>query len=350
MCKSSLHDLLVSLPKCEHHCHVEGTLMPATLFELARKNRVTLPDDPAYRSKEALLSRYRQFSNLDDFLSYYYKAMEVLVSKSDFEELAWAYFKRANADGVVHAEIFFDPQAHMDRISFADVVAGLSAGCKRAERELKMTTQLICCFLRHLPPSSALNLFDSKTFQECLSNNIVHGIGLDSSENDYPPELFIELYDKANALGLKTTAHAGEEGPPSNIQTSMKDLACLRIDHGIRLVEDKQLMKEVARRGSLLTVCPLSNLYLNNIPSISELPIRTFLAEGVKFSINSDDPAYLGGFILDNYCAVQEAFDLEVSDWNTICTSAIDGSWCSMNRKKDMLQMLKESIARHQLQ
>lgn len=319
--------------------------MPALLFELAARNNITLPkEDPAYANEDALLDRYNRFTSLDDFLGYYYTAMAVLQKESDFEDLAWSYFEKAHSDGVVHAEIFFDPQAHLERgVSFSTVIAGLTAARERAEKELKMTTMLICCFVRHLPQSSALKLFDSSELQAAMAAGHIHGIGLDSSETPFPPELFKEVYAKAKTAGLRLTAHAGEEGPASNIATSLSVLGCERIDHGIRLAEDTKLMMKVARAGTMLSVCPLSNVRLQCVKSVEELPIAAFLKAGVKFSINSDDPAYFGGFILDNYCAVHEAFDLSAEQWESIAMAAINGSWCTAQRKSEMMQLLEDA-------
>lgn len=319
--------------------------MPSLLFDLAARNNITLPkDDPAYANEAALLDRYNHFTSLDDFLGYYYTAMAVLQKESDYEALAWSYFKKAHADGVVHAEVFFDPQAHLERgISFSTVVAGLTAARVRAEKEFKMTTMLICCFVRHLPQTAAIELFDSSELQAAISAKQIHGIGLDSSESPFPPELFKDVYSKAKAAGLRLTAHAGEEGPASNIETSLSVLGCERIDHGIRLVEDTKLMMKIARSGTMLSVCPLSNVCLRCVKSVKELPIPAFLEAGVKFSINSDDPAYFGGFILDNYCAVHEAFNLSAKQWELIAMAGINGSWCSADRKSEMMELLENA-------
>lgn len=366
MCKDSVtHEFLTALPKCEHHIHIEGSLLPETLFTLAARNNMALPpplpsDDPklspsaqpifpvdasAYASASALSARYKVFSGLDDFLAYYYRGMSTLLSAADFTDLAWAYLTKAHADGVRHAEIFFDPQAHVARgVSLATVVAGLTAACRRAESELGLTTLLIACFLRHLPQSDALALAASPDFAEAVRSKAIVGVGLDSSESGFPPALFADVYRAAQAMGLRCTAHAGEEGPAANIAASLatgpEGLSCERIDHGIRLAEDDALLAEVASKGTLLTVCPLSNVYLRCVSSVGELPLRRFLKEGVKFSINSDDPAYLGGFILENYCAVQEAFGLTRAEWRGICEAGIEGSWCQKERKDELMGLL----------
>lgn len=344
MCKSPLHELLAQLPKCEHHVHIEGTLTPRMLFQLARRNNVQLPpDDPTYESEQTLLARFTRFSSLDDFLSYYYRGMSVLVTQQDFEDVTYAYLQRAHEDGVVHAELSFDPQAHLSRASFETVIEGIDTGRKRAERDFSISTAIIMCFLRHLGQRPALDLFHSTHVQKYLNDRTVTGIGLDSSENGYPPELFCHLYEKARSVGLRLTAHAGEEGPVDNIKKSLELLNCERVDHGVRLAEDAELMQLVALSSTLLTVCPLSNVYLRCFDSVEKVPVRQFLEAGIHFSINSDDPAYLGGFILENYCAVQDAFCLNVGEWKRICTASIEGSWCSAE-KKDWMQLKLDQV------
>nr|POE85228.1 adenine deaminase [Quercus suber] len=347
MCRSSIHSLLQALPKCEHHLHLEGALTPAVLFELASKNKITLPgDDAAFASPEALKERYNHFTSLDDFLHYYYIGMSVLVDASDFEALAWDYLQRAASDGVMHAEMFFDPQAHLSRgIGYDVVLSGFSAARQRAIQQLGVTSELICCFLRHLPAPECLQTFELAEIQASFKAGEVIGIGLDSSESPFPPELFKDIYQKAKALGLRLTAHAGEEGPSTYVRSALDTLEVERIDHGIRLAEDDELLARVAKEGTMLSVCPLSNVLLRCVGSVAELPIRKFLDLGVQFSINSDDPAYFGGnYILDNYCAVQDAFHLCVVEWRSICAASIRGSWCSEARKQEMLLKLQEVV------
>ncbi|ORY13392.1 hypothetical protein BCR34DRAFT_599928 [Clohesyomyces aquaticus] len=342
MCQSPLHDFLQRLPKCEHHLHLEGALSPTLLFDLAKRNRITLPtDDEAFGSPDKLHTRYGRFTSLNDFLHYYYIGMSVLIHSHDFESLAWDYFQHAAVDGVHHAEVFFDPQAHIARgIPYTTVLDGFQAACQRAERELGITTELITCFLRHLPAADCLATFELEHVQDSYQSGVITGIGLDSSELGFPPQLFEEMYGKASEQGLRRTAHAGEEGPASFISSALDTLGIERIDHGIRLVEDAELMAKVAAQGTLLTVCPLSNVVLRCVPEIKDVPIRKFLDAGIKFSINSDDPAYFGGYILDNYCRVHEAFELHVNEWEGICRAGIEGSWCGQERKTQMLTVL----------
>lgn len=344
MCKSYLHGFLQALPKCEHHLHLEGALTPQLLFQLAANNGVQLPkDDPAFESIAALQDRYARFTSLDDFLHYYYIGMSVLVSAADYEALAWDYFEHASRDGVVHAEVFFDPQAHLSRgIPFAAVLSGFKVARSRAAKELGISSELICCFLRHLPASDGLATFKLEELQASFKNGDVSGIGLDSSESDFPPELFTEIYQQAKALGIKRTAHAGEEGPAAYVRSALDVLDVQRIDHGIRSADDAELLKRLAANGTMLSVCPLSNVLLQCVKKVAELPIRKFLDAGVAFSINSDDPAYFGNhYILDNYCAVQEAFDLSIEEWQTIGEASIRGSWCDDARKDELLARLE---------
>lgn len=346
MCKSPLHPLLVALPKCEHHIHLEGSLSPSLLFSLARRNGITLPsssDDPAFASPDTLLDRYAHFTSLDDFLHYYFIGMSALVQVEDFEALAWEYFVRAHADGVVHAEVFFDPQAHTGRgVKYATVMDGFLKGCRRAESEFGMSTQLILCFLRHLPVSEAAVTFGHA--KNDLMAGRLAGIGLDSSEKGFSPGAWKIIYDQAKELNIKRTAHAGEEGPVEYIREALQELDIERIDHGIRLAEDRDLMREVAEKKVLVTLCPLSNVRLQCVKNVADLPIRKFLDQGVAFSLNSDDPAYFDGYILSNYCAVQEAFSLTTEEWKRVATAAILGSWCEESRKRAILTKLDEVV------
>lgn len=350
MCKSPLHPFLQSLPKVEHHLHIEGSLEPSLLFNLAKKNNVTLPqDDPAYSSVETLVKRYSQFTSLDDFLPYYYIGMRTLITAEDYQQLTWAYLSRFAQDGGVHAEIFFDGLEHVNRgVSYSTVVEGINAARRQAEQELGVTTELICCFLRHLAVEDSLKLFNDAEFQAAFKDGHTIGVGLCSTELNKPPHLWAEIYQKAAAEGLRRTAHAGEEGPAAYIKSALDDLSVERIDHGVRLDEDEKLMKQVADRGIMLTVCPISNVVLKGREKIEDLPIRKFLDAGVKFSINSDDPAYFGSnYILDNYCAVHDAFDLSRQEWAGIVRTAIDGSWCSDSRKQQLHKKLEEVLREH---
>jgi adenosine deaminase len=352
MCQSSTtHAFLQELPKCEHHIHIEGSLSPSLLFDLAQVNNIILPnptEDPAFTSILTLEDRYKNFSSLDDFLKYYYTAMSVLLTASDFESLAYEYFTRAHADGVHHAEVFFDPQAHTGRgVAYTTVVTGLVAAQKRAEQDFGLTSKLILCFLRHLPASDAEDTYKEAAKLEHFSNGTIVGIGLDSSELPYPPEQFKSVYALSTADGIRQTAHAGEEGDSTYISRALDICNVERIDHGIKVVDDEALLQRVAKQKTMFTVCPLSNVRLRCVTKIEELPIRRFLDAGVRFSINSDDPAYFGGYILDNYCAIQDAFGLSIPEWKYIADGAIEGSWCDDERKRVLLKKVDECVIKH---
>ena len=325
--------------------HLEGSLSPGLLFTLAARNAIALPTtEVAFASPASLLDRYTRFSSLDDFLHYYFIGMSCLIHERDFEQLAWEYFVKAKGDGVVHAEVFFDPEAHTVRgVDYRTVVDGFTGACRRAEHELGLTTRLILCFLRHLPVSES-----QKTYAQAendLRSGLLAGLGLDSTEKGNPPENWKEVYATAKRKGIKRTAHAGEEGPVEYIQSALRELDVERVDHGIRLVDDENLMREVAERQLLITICPLSNVRLRCVKDVKDLPIRKFLDAGVKFSINSDDPAYFGGYILDNYCAVQESFNLTGKEWIEITKAAIGGSWCEEARKDSMFEILDKTVS-----
>ncbi|KAI1769795.1 adenosine deaminase [Hypoxylon cercidicola] len=347
MCNTALHTFLEALPKAEHHMHLEGSLEPELLFQLAAKHNVTLPSstDPAFASPESLRRRYETFQNLDDFLGYYYIGMSVLVDGSDFEALAYAYFTKAASQNVRHAEVFFDPQAHTSRgVELSTITESFKRAQARAEKDFGMTTQLIMCLLRHLPLSGAMETFAQAKDKGYFADGTFAAIGLDSSEVPFPPPMWKDLFDAAKKLGIRRTMHAGEEGPPLYVTQALDMLDVQRIDHGIRALTDGDdaLVSRLASSKTLLTMCPLSNVKLNCIPSIAAFPLRRLIAAGVRFSINSDDPAYFGGYILENYCALQESFGLSVRDWETIAKGSIKGSWCTEERKTQLLKEIED--------
>ncbi|PVI05625.1 adenosine deaminase [Periconia macrospinosa] len=357
MCKVPLYDFLSELPKCEHHLHLEGCLTPALLFRLAAKNNIRLPsadENPAYASPEALAKRYEHFDNLEDFLQCYYRAMRALVTEEDFEVLGWEYFTNAHRDGVQHAEVFFDPQSHTSRgVSFKTIVTGFYAACRRAKTEFGITSRLIMCFLRHLPVTSASDTMraaiDGKYFDAIDEGESpkISALGLDSSEVGFRPELFKEFYLEAEKRNIHRTAHGGEEGDPTYISGALDTLHVERIDHGIRLVEDPELLQQVVKEGIMLTICPLSNLCLQVVKDIRDLLIKEFLAKGVKFSLNSDDPAYFRGYVLNNYLAVQDAFRLSIDDWKVIAQDSVQGSWIGKERKDELLAMIDDCVIKY---
>ena len=326
--------------------HLEGALTPSLLFTVASRNQISLPapsNDPAFASVASLLERYNRFTSLDDFLHYYFIGMSCLIHAQDFEDVAWQYFQIAKENGVKHAEVFFDPQAHTSRgVKYEIVVEGFAKACERAQRELDISTKLILCFLRHLPVSEAITIWNGAAGD--FKSGRLGGIGLDSSEKGFPPGQWKDIYQEARVGGIRRTAHAGEEGPVEYIREALRDCDVQRIDHGIKLADDAALMKEVAERKILVTMCPLSNLKLQCVKSVRELPIRKFLDAGVQFSINSDDPAYFTSYVQDNYCAVQDSFDLDIDEWVRIAMAAVNGSWCDEERKTILLRKVDDAL------
>ena len=293
---SDLDTFITGLPKAELHLHIEGSLEPEQMFAFARRNRIDIP----FESVETLRAAY-SFTRLQDFLDIYYQGANVLRTEEDFHDLALAYFERAHADGVRHAEIFFDPQTHTDRgLPFAVAADGLLAGMRSAEQRFGITSKLILCFLRHLDESAA---FATLQAAEPWLDRIA-GVGLDSSEIGHPPEKFARVFAAAGSEGLKRVAHAGEEGPPDYVREALDLLKIDRLDHGNRAMEAPDLVTRLAREGMTLTVCPLSNLKLCVVKDVARHPIPAMLKHGLRATINSDDPAYFGGYVADNYRAI----------------------------------------------
>lgn len=316
---SDLASFIRGLPKAELHLHIEGSLEPELMVALAKRNRVTIP----FGSVEEVRAAY-SFTRLQDFLDIYYQGANVLREEQDFHDLAAAYFDRAAADGVVHAEIFFDPQTHTDRgIPFGTVIAGLLSAMAEAEATHGLTSKLILCFLRHLDEEAA---FATLATAEPWLDRIA-GVGLDSSEVGHPPEKFARVFARAGAMGLKRVAHAGEEGPPDYVRQALDLLEIDRLDHGNRSLEDPVLTAHLARIGMTLTVCPLSNLKLCVIDAMAHHPIDRMLNLGLRATINSDDPAYFGGYIAENYRAAAEARGLTRDDLVTCARNSFLGSF-----------------------
>jgi adenosine deaminase len=327
------------LPKAELHMHIEGSLEPELMFELAQRNGITLP----YGSVDEIRAAYA-FSNLQDFLDIYYQGAGVLITEADFKDLALAYFKRLAADGGTHAEIFFDPQTHTDRgVAFETVMKGLLAGMKEAEETLGVTSKLILCFLRHLSEESAFETLEQA--KPWLSN--LAGVGLDSSEVGHPPAKFARVLQAARDLGLKIVAHAGEEGPPAYVWEAIDLVKVDRIDHGNRALEDDALTARLVKDGTTLTVCPLSNLKLCGVPSLDVHPLKTMLNLGLKATVNSDDPAYFGGYLLENYLATANAVGLTREDVVTLAKNSFTGSFLSEAEKAQRVAQVEAYAAAH---
>jgi adenosine deaminase len=322
-----------ALPKAELHIHIEGTLEPELMFALAARNGVALP----FKSVDAVKKAYA-FRNLQDFLNIYYKGAEVLRTEEDFSDLALAYFRRLSLDGGIHAEIFFDPQTHTDRgIPFSVVADGLLAGMAQAREEWGVSSRLILCFLRHLDEASAFaTLKQAENYLDRIA-----AVGLDSSEVGNPPSKFRKVFDVARTLGLKVVAHAGEEGPPSYVWEAIELLGVDRIDHGNRALEDDRLIEKVIERQITLTMCPLSNQRLRVISDLRDHPLKRMLDLGVKVTINSDDPAYFGGYLLENYLTVARALNLSKTDLLRLATNSVTGSFMTITEKAQALAKLK---------
>jgi len=315
-----------ALPKAELHVHIEGTFEPAQIFEFARRNAMTL----AYPN-EAALADANRFTGLQSFLNVYYAAMAVLRTERDFEELTTAYLSKAQAQGVKHAEIFFDPQAHLERgLSFETVLDGIWSALQRSEAEFGITTALIMCFLRDQPEESAL-----QTLELALPHrDRIIGVGLDSAELGNPPSKFQSVFDRARANGFLTVAHAGEEGPPQYVWEALDLLKVSRIDHGVRSMEDPKLVEHLAQTQIPLTVCPLSNVRLHVVDSMQDHPLKRMLDAGLRATVNSDDPAYFGGYVADNFSAVFDALKLTDDDLVRLARNSFESAFIDEASKR----------------
>lgn len=329
--------LAAAIPKAELHIHIEGSLEPELIFALAQRNGLSLP----YASVDALREAYA-FTNLQSFLDIYYAGASVLLHEADFHDMAWAYFLRAKADNVVHAELFFDPQTHTARgVPMATVIQGLASACVRAREELGVSASLILCFLRHLSEEDAFATLEAALpFREHFI-----GVGLDSSEVGHPPSKFARVFARCRALGLHVVAHAGEEGPPAYIWEALNDLQTERIDHGVRSLEDPALVAELARRRVPLTVCPLSNLKLCVVNDLRQHPMKRLLDAGLCATVNSDDPAYFGGYMNANFVQTVEALELSRDDVITLARNSFEASFVSAPRRAELMALLDDAIA-----
>ncbi len=320
---------IATLPKIELHLHIEGSLEPELMFELAARNSVALPWD----SVEAVREAYR-FSDLQSFLDIYYAGAGVLITEKDFYDLTWAYLERCRSDKVRHTEIFFDPQTHTDRgIAFDTVVRGFTRALDDGREQLGISSHLILCFLRHLSAEAAM-----ATLEEALPwRERIIGIGLDSSEKGHPPEKFKAVFDRAREEGFLTVAHAGEEGPADYIRQALDLLKVRRIDHGVRCVEDPELVTRLAAEQIPLTVCPLSNVKLCVFDRLEDHNLKELLHAGVCVTLNSDDPAYFGGYIGENFSATAEALDLSLNDLERLARNAVQAAFLDSGRRADLM-------------
>ena len=329
--------LIKRLPKCELHIHIEGSLEPELMFALARRNGVPLK----YESVDAVRQAYR-FRNLQDFLDIYYQGMSVLITEQDFYDLAFAYLQRAHADNVRHVEMFFDPQGHTARgIAFATVINGLDRAIADAQRQLGVRASLIMCFLRHLDEADAERTLDAAL---AFKDKIV-GVGLDSSETGNPPSKFKHVFRRARDAGFFLTAHAGEEGPPSYVWEALDVLGVGRIDHGNHSLQDPTLVERLARERMALTVCPLSNLRLRVVEDLKAHPLRQMMEKDLVVTVNSDDPAYFGGYVNDNYRAVSDALSLGRDEIVAIVRNGFQASLMTAAEKAAALAEVERALA-----
>jgi len=323
---------LNQLPKLELHLHIEGSLEPELLFALAQRNKITLP----YENVEHLRGAY-QFTKLQDFLDIYYQGANVLQQEQDFYDLTWAYLEKCKQQNVLHVEPFFDPQTHTDRgIDFATVINGISRALSDGEQKLGISSKLIMCFLRHLTEAAAFETLEQATPH---LEHIV-AVGLDSSEQGNPPEKFSRVFAKARELGLLTVAHAGEEGPPEYIWTAINDLQVARIDHGVRAMDDEGLMTHLVASRMPLTVCPLSNTKLRVFANMAEHNILQMLEMGVCVTVNSDDPAYFGGYMTENFVALADALQMNKAQARQLVINSIEASFAEPERKQELMTLL----------
>ena len=333
----TLPDLLRAMPKAELHIHIEGSLEPELIFALAQRNGVSLP----YANVAELRAAYA-FTNLQSFLDLYYAGASVLLHEQDFYDMAWAYFERAAADHVVRAELFFDPQTHTARgVPMGVVIEGLHRACQDAQTKLGISADLILCFLRHLSEDEAI-----ETLQAALPwRDRFIGVGLDSSEVGHPPEKFARVFAQARALGLHVVAHAGEEGPPAYIWSALDVLQVERIDHGVQAIHDHALMQRLAKSRMPLTVCPLSNLKLCVFGRLEDHNLKQMLDAGICVTINSDDPAYFGGYLNENYLQTFAALGLNAQHAHTLAANSLQASFASDADKARWLRELDACFA-----
>lgn len=330
----TIESFIANIPKAELHLHIEGTLEPELMFEIAGRNGLNL----RFPSIESIKEAYR-FQNLQSFLDIYYEGANVLQKEQDFYDMTWAYMQKAFDNKVKHAEIFFDPQTHTDRgIEFETVINGIHDALNDARDKLGITSHLIMCFLRHLSEDAAC-----ETLRQALPfKEKIIAVGLDSSEAGHPPGKFARLFEKAQSEGFLTVAHAGEEGPPEYIWQALNMLKVSRIDHGVRCIEDPMLVEHLAHTGIPLTVCPLSNIRLNVFKSLEEHNLRRLMEMGLQVTVNSDDPAYFGGYVTENYTQVQRALNLSQEDIVRLARNSFDASFLSAEAKAACLQSIDE--------
>jgi adenine deaminase len=321
-----------NIPKAELHIHIEGSLEPGLMFAIAKRNDVKLRFDSVEEVRRAY-----EFADLQSFLDIYYEGARALLQEQDFYDMTWAYLMKAHSQNVRHAEIFFDPQTHTERgVAFNIVVGGIHRALADARQQLGMSSKLIMCFLRHLSEDAAM-----ETLEQALPfNKWIAGVGLDSSEVGHPPEKFVRVFEKARGEGLLAVAHAGEEGPPEYIWQALEQLKVSRIDHGVRCIEDPRLVEKLRTEQVPLTVCPLSNVKLRVFRTLTEHNLKRLLDLGLRVTVNSDDPAYFGGYVEENFLAAQEALSLDQSDLYRLARNSIHASFLTSAEKTSLFDEL----------
>ena len=333
----NIRDLIIRIPKAELHLHIEGTLEPELMMALAERNGITL----AYASVDDIRRAY-DFEDLQSFLDIYYAGAAVLLHAQDFYDLTWAYLERAAADNVRHVEIFFDPQTHTDRgIHFDTVVDGISRALQDGESRLDISYRLILCFLRHLSAEAAMQTLESSLAHK----DRIHAVGLDSSEVGHPPSKFTDVYSRARNEGFLTVAHAGEEGPPDYIRQALDLLKVKRIDHGVRCLEDPDLVARLVDEQIPLTVCPLSNVKLRVFDRLEDHNLKRLLDAGLCVTVNSDDPAYFGGYIGENFLQTAEALRLDADDIRILAKNAFAASFLDDDQKRQYVSQIDQVTA-----
>ncbi len=328
----SIVEFIKKVPKTELHLHIEGTLEPNQMFELAKRNNISIP----FQNIQEVKAAYN-FSNLESFLKIYYEGAKVLIKEEDFFDLTWAYALKCKEDNIVHTEIFFDPQTHVNRgIDFETVINGIYKALQKANREFGLSFKIIMCFLRHLSEKSGFEILD----QALIHKDKIFGVGLDSSEIGNPPKKFEKLFKKSIEEGFLTFAHAGEEGPPEYIWDSINLLKVKRIDHGVQCLHDKKLVEKLRKNKIPLTVCPLSNIKLHVFDDLKEHNLKKMLDEKLMVMVNSDDPAYFGGYLNKNLIEIQSALSLSVEDIKTLIINSFKSSFLSEEKKAEWISKI----------
>ena len=328
----SLLEFIKKSPKAELHLHIEGTLEPEQMFALAKRNNINIP----FKSIDEVKKAYN-FSNLESFLKTYYEGAKVLIKEQDFFDITWAYVLKCKEDNIVHTEIFFDPQTHTNRgISFDIVINGIYKAFQKAEKEFDLSFKIIMCFLRHLDEKEGFKILD----QALIHKDKIYGIGLDSSETGNPPNKFEKLFKKAIEYGFITVAHAGEEGPPEYIWEALNLLNVKRIDHGVQCLKDKKLVEKLSKNQIPLTVCPLSNIKLRVFNELKEHNLKKMLDKKLMVMVNSDDPAYFGGYLNKNLIETQAALNLSQDEIKTLLVNSFKSSFLSEERKKEWIDKI----------